>query len=238
MVADINPGANSSNPQNLVAIGSTIFFTADDGTHGVELWKCDGTTAGTTMVKDIVPGAYYSPSNLTDVNGTLFFAAGGGLWKSDGTAAGTMMVIFPQSGDYNLYPSALTNVNGTLYFSAWDVINGRELWKSDGTAAGTMMVKDIFPGYSTPNPYSSYPSALTNVNGTLFFTANDGVSGWELWKSDGTAAGTNLVRDINPGYASSDPDSMTNVNGTLFFTANDGVTGRSCGRATALLPER
>ncbi|NIP52547.1 MAG: hypothetical protein GWN61_15505, partial [candidate division Zixibacteria bacterium] len=45
----------------------------------------------------------------------------------------------------------------------------------------------------------SYPSSLINVNGTLFFAASDGIHGYELWKSDGTAAGTVMVKDINPG---------------------------------------
>ena len=96
----------------------------------------------------------------------------------------------------------------------------QELWKSDGTAAGTVLVKDINPGSA-----SSEPSNLTNVNGTLFFTADDGAHGIELWKSDGTAAGTVLVKDINPGSAGSDPPRLTNVNGTLFFSANDGTHG-------------
>src|SRR3954447_14515934 len=63
----------------------------------------------------------------------------------------------------------------------------------------------------------------TNVNGTLYFTANDGSHGRELWKSDGTSAGTVLVKDINPGSGSSGTSrELTNVNGTLFFTASDG----------------
>ena len=86
---------------------------------------------------------------------------------------------------------------------------------------------------------------LLDVNGTLFFTADDGMHGTELWKSDGTAAGTTLVKDIYPGIAwdvttatqaSSYPSNLTNVNGTLFFTADDGSTDRSCGRATAPPP--
>jgi ELWxxDGT repeat protein len=66
---------------------------------------------------------------------------------------------------------------------------------------------------------------LTDVSGTLFFRADDGTTGRELWRSDGTAAGTVLVKDINPGPASSSPNELTAVNGTLFFRADDGTTG-------------
>jgi ELWxxDGT repeat protein len=249
MVLDINPGPASSYLSQMVVIGSTTYFTADDGVHGFELWKSDGTTAGTTLVKDIHPGTYigyyggyyfnsYSPSNLTNVNGTLFFGANDGtnrwkLWKSDGTEAGTLPV-----SSVGLYPSNLTDVNGTLFFTADDPASGTELWKSDGTAAGTVLVKDISPGGD-----NSFPRNLTNVNGTLFFTADDGTHGAELWKSDGTAAGTTMVKDIYPGSSwvyhpdylfggqwnyepnSSIPGDLTNVNGTLFFAAQDGTHG-------------
>ena len=159
-------------------MNGTLFFTANDGTHGDELWKSDGTAAGTVLVKDINPG---SPA---------------------------IRRLQPQ-----LVPRNLTNVNGTLFFTANDGTHGDELWKSDGTAAGTVLVKDINPGGTCIRllvPNSSIPN-LTNVNGTLFFAANDGAHGDELWKSDGTAAGTVLVKDINPGstatlYARRIPD--------------------------------
>src|SRR5207247_222215 len=103
------------------------------------------------------------------------------------------------------------------------------------TAAGTTLVKDIYPGQSRYYnnyggwwyvPNSSNPQQLTNVNGTLFFVANDGTHGRELWKSDGTAAGTTLVKDIWSGGGSIGYlNTLTNVNGTLFFSARDGATG-------------
>src|SRR5262249_54185657 len=86
-----------------------------------------------------------------------------------------------------------------------------ELWKSDGTAAGTVMVKDIIPGGAGSNPGGAYGYIFTNVNGTLYFSADDGAHGQELWKSDGTAAGTVLVADINPGSGFSNPGDLTNV---------------------------
>lgn len=69
MVKDINLGG-SSNPGSLTNVDGTLFLKANDGTHGQELWKSNGTAAGTVLVKDICPGV--GPSNLTNVNGTLF----------------------------------------------------------------------------------------------------------------------------------------------------------------------
>ena len=82
------------------------------------------------------------------------------------------------------------------------------------------LVTDLLAGAG-----GSSPSNFVNVNGTLFFTANDGANGVELWRSDGTSSGTTLVKDIRGGSSGSDPTFLTNVNGTLFFRAFDGVNG-------------
>ena len=93
LVKDINPEGGDSWPGSLTNVNGTLYFRADDGTHAEELWKSDGTAAGTVMVKDINPGSGWSePWHLTDVNGTLYFGAidgthGAELWKSDGTAS-------------------------------------------------------------------------------------------------------------------------------------------------------
>ena len=154
MVKDIRSGGSNSNPHLLTAVGNTLFFTANDGINGVELWKSDGTASGTVMVKDIASGMSSSPTHLTAVGNTLFFTAHDGthgyeLWKSDGTSSGTMMVKDINSGAAHGFSGRLTTfaaVGNTLYFQASDGTNGFELWKSDGTASGTMMVKDIKSG--------------------------------------------------------------------------------------------
>ena len=186
LVKDINPGSGSSDPISLTNVNGTLFFAADDGIDGIELWKSDGTAAGTVLVKDIGPGGRSSfPGNLRSVDGTLFFSAGDGtngfeLWKSDGTAAGTALVKDINPGGSS-FPGALTNVNGTLFFSAGDGTNGIELWKSDGTAAGTVLVKDINPGAG-----GSQPLDLTNVDDV-------GVALLALGRAAGQSSGSSLA---------------------------------------------
>ena len=241
----------SSDPQSLTNVDGTLFFVAYDTivprpfpdssssgyTTNGELWKSDGTHAGTVRVKDIIPGRENSfPRNLTNVNGTLYFTAFDGtgdeeLWRSDGTDAGTVRVKDIVPGADSSSPRELTDVNGTLFFTADDGAHSRELWRSDGTAAGTVMIKDADAGV-----LGSFPLDLVNVNGTLFFHADAGADGRELWKSDGTAGGTVLVKDIRAGASGASPAELTAAHGTIFFSAHDGMHGRelwtSNGRAS------
>jgi ELWxxDGT repeat protein len=83
------------------------------------------------------------------------------------------------------------------------------------------LVEDIVPGSGGTYVYD--PVA---VNGKLYFTAYDGIHGYELWESDGTAAGTALVADLFPGVSGSNPSQLTVVDETLYFNANDGENGR------------
>ena len=206
-------------------VAGAIYFKANDGLAGEELWTSDGSAATTRLVKDIRPGgAGAEIENLVEVDGTLYFTANDGasgieLWKSEGTAAGTTLVRDIAVGPSGSTPRSLTNVGGRLYFAANDGAAGLELWTSDGTEAGTVRVRDVAAGAA-----GSSPDTLVNVGGVLYFSANDGVSGHELWKSDGTELGTVLVKDIFPGSGGSNALQLINVGGVLYFTAKDSDT--------------
>lgn len=212
-------------PDYLKEWNGSVFFTAADDTRGVELWRTDGTLAGTSMVKDINPGSGSSrPLQLTVSGGSLYFRADDGvhgteLWKTDGTEAGTLMVRDIYPGSTTSYPWDLVDVGGTLFFTARNSGTNEELWKSDGTEAGTVLVKDIRPGST-----SSYPDELTNIDGTLYLEANGG-NGYELWKSNGTAAGTVEVKDIYSGTDSSSPSGLTALGSLVVFGARTSAEG-------------
>ncbi|MES1242148.1 MAG: ELWxxDGT repeat protein [Acidobacteriota bacterium] len=237
LVRDICPGSCSGVPRWLTAVGTTLYFSANDGAHGAELWKSDGTEAGTVLVSDAVPGLQGSlPINLFAYGGALYFSAeepatGRELWTSDGTAAGTALVKDLRPGPSGSSPRPLSpqGLASFVYLSAEDDDHGRELWKTDGTAAGTVLVKDIYPGTGSSNTgdWAELPGYATAIDygGLLIFAASDGSSGDELWISNGTDAGTHLLKDINPGSGSSWPATLAGANGVVLFRADDGTHG-------------
>ena len=222
--------STDSSPTSFVTIGSTIYFSAYSSDYGRELWKSDGTEAGTVIVKDISFGPndglrLDTNNNFTVMDGNLYFQADGGangigLWKSDGTEAGTVLVKTIQFAGSDAKGS-FTVINNTLYFAAYTSDAGFELWKSDGTEAGTVMVKDIWPGPNNGFQPYSYKFFTAVVDNTLYFQANDGTNGMELWKSDGTEDGTVMVKDIYSGSGGAYPAQLTAVGNTLYFSAGD-----------------
>jgi ELWxxDGT repeat protein len=228
-VIDIRPGTESSSPDNFLSLGDTVYFSANDGTTGDELWKTDGTVAGTKLVKDIFVGDSSLPRGFALLNGKIYFSAttsnGNELWVTDGTDAGTTLVQDINPGNAGSSPSNLNVHNGLLFFNATTTGAGYELWKSDGTAAGTVLVKDIYPG-----PISSNCSNFRSTANHLYFSATDDVSGTELWKTDGTTAGTVMVKDIESGPQSSSPYGMREFGGALYFGAKTTLAGRELWR--------
>ena len=208
-----------NNNYQFEVVGNTLFFVAADGSNGFELWKSDGTPAGTVQVKDIYSGSNDSDIlDLTAVNNTLYFTArssnsGRELWKSDGTQIGTEMVAQIYNSNFAPDSHYLTAFNGEVYFQGEDDNDDIELWKSDGTEIGTEQVIDLWGGSSTPEE-------LIIIDNTLYFTAIS-LIGRELWRSDGTELGTTLVKDIIPNFDSSTPKYLTPFGNKLIFTAVD-----------------
>ena len=139
LVRDINTSGSdsrsSSGPNEIVAIGSTLYFSAWNAATGRELWRSDGTEAGTTLVRDIVEGSESSLlQSFTPVGDKLFFIAKEQLWISDGTSEGTRKL-----NDVPTTPG-FGALNGKLFFAA-----GAQLWVSDGTPERTRALSDVAP---------------------------------------------------------------------------------------------
>lgn len=219
ILMDINPGPAGSSPHNFASLGGIAYFMANN-----QLWRTDGTRAGTGRVSAKASVAGLSPEPpLVVCGGVLYFcgsdaAHGFELWRSDGTDAGTWLVKDISSGADSSTPRDFVMIGGTLFFTAQTPSEGRQLWKSDGTAAGTVML-----GGTMPLSANAAPGNLAVAGATLFFTQTDPQLGTELWKSDGTAAGTVMVKDLNPGSGSSSPVFLSGAGGKLFFKLNGGA---------------
>lgn len=213
VLLDINPGPGSSvrtRAMFSVELNGYHYFAADDGVHGSELWRSDGTVAGTSLVADIEPGPGGSFPALGLVNGKLVIyaystATGAEPWVSDGTTAGTHLLVDVAPGSassfFHGFPFSQVSAFGNLgFFAVDDGVHGFEPWITDGTTAGTFPLADVNPGAASGG--GSFVGVLPSG---VLFAATTATEGRELWRTDGTPAGTQLVMDINPGAASSNP---------------------------------
>ena len=225
-VADLWEGPGSSDPGSFTLADGLVYFSAADSLHGRELWVTDGTAEGTRRITDINPGPASSQIGaITPLYGSLYFyAANTGTnyepFVSDGTPEGTRQLadIRPDNGSF---PSMFTAYQGEVYCAANDG-SGTELWALHPKGLlPARLVRDI-------NPLSAGSIAAVTVwNDRLYFAANDGKHGSELWSSDGTEAGTYMVADIdtltNQGGA---PAELTPFRSGLYFSAFQKDIGR------------
>ena len=229
LVEDLDPAGEGvgSDPSPLAVLaGGLSLWIADDNEHGRELWRTDGTEAGTYLLLDGLEGPDAGVYGfLANAGSRAFFLrrvtfSTDEIWVTGGTPGDTFRV----SGPLELapLPQVLWMPNqGILYFGAGDEAAGEELWRSDGTPGGTYRIADLRPG-----PEGSNPVELTAFRGRVFFRANDGSRGSALWSTDGTAAGTRLVRAAAAGAPPLAPNGLTVLGNRLLFFGTTAATGR------------
>ena len=215
-----------------ILVGDTLYFGANDGSNGVELWAHDTSNSSTWMVADIDSGSGSSgfPGQYMAilVGDILYFDASDGnynkeLWAHDTSNSSTWMVADICSG-CGSYPGGSLQilVGDTIYFDAGDGSNGTELWAHDTSNSSTWMVDDINSGGSGE---PGHRMAIL-VGDTIYFDADDGSNGVELWAHDTSDSSTWMVADIriggtgnfNPGYYF---DQVILVGDTIYFDARD-----------------
>jgi len=229
VVADLQPGAGSSNPTELTQFSGSFYFTAD-GTDaggqsvGRELFRlnADGTV---TLVADINPGTAGSdPGDFTlfDPNGDarLLFAATGDqgreLYQLD-TSGNVTLVFDINPGAASSDPVMLTEFSGKLYFTAFTSATGREAYVVNN-GGNVSLIADLNPG-----PASSNPSALYQFAGNLYFSAE--VSGARLLFRE-APSGTSDPVAVDLGTGVTDPRDFVTFNDRLYFSALDPADGR------------
>ncbi|HEX3525532.1 MAG TPA: ELWxxDGT repeat protein [Thermoanaerobaculia bacterium] len=169
-------------------------------------------------INPVASPASSSPSDFVPFRGISFFSAddgvsGRGPWRSDGTAAGTYQL--QDVGSFRV----MAKTDGGIFFFAGEITDSA-LWVTDGTRSGTFRLAGGLD-------FRSSWWAWVPEKHLFFFSADDGLHGVEVWRTDGTAAGTYLVKDIHPGSASSEPRDLTSFQGKLYFFADDGVQGHA-----------
>jgi ELWxxDGT repeat protein len=214
------PGCFPVSDTPAAASGGLFFLGLFTVESGCELWRTDGTVAGTVLVEDILPGpGHGDPRGFVIIGGQLYFFANGpggaGLWRSDGTAEGTTLVHgFP----INTQLGALTAAGSRVFFIAFRDAD-RQLWTSDGTAAGTKQLA-VFDELG--------PRLFQEMDGVFYFLADDG-GGDDLWRSDGTVAGTVEVTDFGqsaPFGFDFQSSEIVKLGSRLVFLTDDGFNRR------------
>lgn len=210
----------------IFSVGSFIYFFRKDTepfySGPKQLWVSDGTAVGTYEIKDFGSG-YPGTTQYAGHHDKFYFFAPEPddtyeLWQSDGTSAGTMAVsnIDIDSG----FPTFLGSVGNNLFFKASKSGSGPVLYRYDDNLDSIILVKDI----NTASTTSGNMNPGVNFLNKLYFSADDGINDLELWSSDGTSSGTQMVEDINSD-GNSEVSYLTVLGNRLFFLAADPVYG-------------
>lgn len=233
LLKDIYPGGPGSQSAKPFVHLDKAYFRAEDGIHGSELWLTDGTPAGTQMVGDLEPGNLGSdPQNFGSLGNTLIFSTLGLGWKrwalsNGGDPAVIMDLVAPNYGDDAIFSkSTSARVGDAQLFAAMTENEGIELWRTDGTTAGTYLVKDTWPGPPSGINNTIWTPDFRVFNGVLFFPAFAPNVGQELWRSDGTEAGTFMVQDRALGANHFTPDQLTAMGDHIYLTGTVPGQGR------------
>jgi ELWxxDGT repeat protein len=209
LVRDFFPGTEriSAFPElylSSLVLDGVFYFPASDSAHGLELWRTDGTPAGTYRLTDICPGpCNASPSNFELYRGEIYFSADDGvsgieLWASTVAPGSSRRVRDLCPGPCSSHPRSLEGGGARLLFVA---TSGAEwqLWSSDGSRPGTAAVRSFCPYVETPDGFAySCVERSVRLGGLLLLRVNG-----DLWKTDGTAAGTGPLADLVPNLPSS-----------------------------------
>jgi ELWxxDGT repeat protein len=202
--------------KDFVYIITSQIISASPFTTRFEIWKSNGTAAGTSLVKALadVVGFTNSYQFCSDPNGIynfcldgttnqLFFAGydavnGNELWVTDGTAAGTTIVKDIKPGTGGSLPWGFMKIGNEVFFNCAEVGLERKLWKTDGTAAGTVKI-------NVPEPFFIVNGPISKLGNKMIMFANNTTDGYEPYVSDGTAAGTFMLGNFHPSGNSLTP---------------------------------
>jgi uncharacterized delta-60 repeat protein len=208
----------------IVVAGDRFYFAAGDPapTYATRLWASDGQTAWPVSA---VSGGGWSIDHYEAfgaVGGVLYFegvdaGSNAELWRTDGTAEGTWQVKDLLPGTAGSYPTSFFNVDGRLFFTALDANAKRRVWTSDGTAAGTVPLDYPLLPTVSGTPTASVRGAVVGDELYLIAATDDATADTELWRTDGTAAGTRRVLDMAPGLSGIWSTEMLPVGDKLYF---------------------